>query len=69
MFAKITQWSDGDSKMLIPGEWGQVFLIKVQGGVEGGWFGQVEIHVDDMATEVKIDVSEKKEQRNSGIEQ
>ncbi len=33
------------------------------------WFGQVEIHVDDMATEVKIDVSEKKEQRNSGIEQ
>ncbi len=38
------------------------------GRVELG-FGQVEIHVDDMATEVKIDVSEKKEQRNSGIEQ
>lgn len=32
------------------------------------WSGQVEIHVDNMATEVKIDVSEKKEQQNSRIE-
>ncbi len=66
MFAKITQWSDGDSKMLIPGEWGQVFLIKSR----VAWReGDGRVHVDDMATEVKIDVSEKKEQRNSGIEQ
>lgn len=43
--------------MLIPGEPGQVFLIKVH-WQEKLWSGQVEIHVENTATEDEIDVSE-----------